>query len=122
LFRRLFLEKLIAAHRPGELQFFGNDAPPTDRQAFAAFLAPLHNSKWVVYCKRPFGGPKQVFRQAGCGHKLANDGQTRERSNTYLEHHSIASTVRYTTRRIGEGPKAHPRVALIPVGTSPSVV
>jgi hypothetical protein len=23
---------------------------------------PLHNSKWVVYCKRPFGGPKQVLR------------------------------------------------------------
>jgi hypothetical protein len=23
---------------------------------------PLHNSKWVVYCKHPFGGPKQVLR------------------------------------------------------------
>ena len=62
LFRRLFLEKLVAAHRTGELQFFGNHAPLTDRQAFAAFLAPLHNSKWVVYCKDPFGGPKQVLR------------------------------------------------------------
>ena len=62
LFRRLFLEKLVAAHRTGELQFFGNHAPLTDRQAFAAFLAPLRNSKWVVYCKHPFGGPKQVLR------------------------------------------------------------
>jgi hypothetical protein len=62
LFRRLFLEKLVAAHRAGELQFFGNHAPLTDRRAFAAFLAPLHNSKWVVYCKDPFGGPKQVLR------------------------------------------------------------
>jgi hypothetical protein len=62
LFRRLFLEKLVAAHRAGELQFFGNHAPLTDRQAFAAFLAPLRNSKWVVYCKPPFGGPKQVLR------------------------------------------------------------
>jgi hypothetical protein len=62
LFRRLFLEKLVAAHRVGELQFFGNHAPLTDRQAFAAFLAPLRNSKWVVYCKHPFGGPKQVLR------------------------------------------------------------
>ena len=62
LFRRLFLEKLVAAHRAGELQFFGNHAPLTDRRAFAAFLAPLHNSKWVVYCKHPFGGPKQVLR------------------------------------------------------------
>jgi hypothetical protein len=62
LFRRLFLEKLVAAHRAGELQFFGNHATLSDRQAFAAFLAPLQNSKWVVYCKRPFGGPKQVLR------------------------------------------------------------
>jgi hypothetical protein len=62
LFRRLFLEKLVAAHRTGELQFFGNHAPLTDRQAFASFLAPLRNSKWVVYCKHPFGGPKQVLR------------------------------------------------------------
>jgi hypothetical protein len=25
-------------------------------------LAPLHNSEWVVYSKRPFGGPKEVLR------------------------------------------------------------
>jgi hypothetical protein len=62
LFRRLFLERLVAAHRAGELQFFSNHAPLTDAQAFAAFLAPLRNSEWVVYSKRPFGGPKQVLR------------------------------------------------------------
>jgi ssDNA-binding Zn-finger/Zn-ribbon topoisomerase 1 len=62
LFRRLFLEKLVAAHQAGELQFFGNHAPLTDRQAFAAYLAPLRNSEWVVYSKRPFGGPKDVLR------------------------------------------------------------
>src|SRR5256714_862382 len=28
----------------------------------AAYLAPLRNSKWVVYCKRPFAGPEQVLR------------------------------------------------------------
>ena len=33
-----------------------------DRQAFAAYLAPLRNSEWVVYCKRPFGGPEEVLR------------------------------------------------------------
>ena len=32
------------------------------RKAFAAYLAPLRNSKWVVYCKRPFGGPEEVLR------------------------------------------------------------
>jgi Putative transposase/Transposase zinc-binding domain len=62
LFRRLFLNKLLAAHHAGELQFFADHAPLSDRQAFVGFLAPLRNSKWVVYCKRPFGGPKQVLR------------------------------------------------------------
>jgi ssDNA-binding Zn-finger/Zn-ribbon topoisomerase 1 len=62
LFRRLFLEKLVAAHQAGELQFFGNHAALTNTKAFAAYLAPLRNRKWVVYCKRPFGGPEQVLR------------------------------------------------------------
>ncbi len=62
LFRRLFLEKLAAAHKAGQLQFFGKHAPLTNAKAFAVYLAPLRNSKWVVYCKRPFGGPKEVLR------------------------------------------------------------
>ena len=62
LFRRLFLEKLVAAHRGGELQFFGNHAPLKDPKAFAAYLAPLRKSEWVVYSKRPFGGPREVLR------------------------------------------------------------
>jgi hypothetical protein len=62
LFRRLFLEKLVAAHAAGELRFFGNHAEMTDAQTFAAYLAPLRNSEWVVYSKRPFGGPEQVLR------------------------------------------------------------
>ena len=76
LFRRLFLDKLLAAHQAGELQFFGNHAPLTDRQAFAAFLAPLRNRKWVLYCKRPFGGPKQVLRYlARYTHRVAISNQ-----------------------------------------------
>jgi Putative transposase/Transposase zinc-binding domain len=62
LFRRLVREKLAAAHRAGELQFFGKHASLTNARAFAAYLAPLRNSKWVVYCKRPFGGPEEVLR------------------------------------------------------------
>ena len=62
LFRRLLLEKLAAAHKAGQLQFFGQQAKLGDAKAFAAYLAPLRNSKWVVYCKRPFGGPKEVLR------------------------------------------------------------
>jgi hypothetical protein len=62
LFRRLVLDKLTAAHRAGELQFFGKHIALTNTKAFAAYLAPLRNNKWVVYCKRPFGGPEEVLR------------------------------------------------------------
>ena len=62
LFRGLFLDKLRAAYRAGALQFFGKHARLIDPRAFAAYLAPLWNTNWVVYCKRPFGGPKQVLR------------------------------------------------------------
>ncbi len=59
LFRRLFLEKLIAAHK--QLQFFGNHAPLAKAQTFATHLAPLRRTEWVVYAKRPFGGPQAVL-------------------------------------------------------------
>jgi hypothetical protein len=59
LFRRLFLEKLVAAHK--QLQFFGNHALLADAQAFATYLAPLRRTEWVVYAKRPFGGPEAVL-------------------------------------------------------------
>src|ERR1700738_1276789 len=62
LFRRLVLQMLIVAHSAGELQFFSKHAALANARAFAAYLAPLRNSKWVVYCKRPFGGPKEVLR------------------------------------------------------------
>jgi len=61
LFRRLFLEKLIAAHKAGHLKFFGNRAALADPQAFATHLAPLRRTEWVVYAKRPFGGPQAVL-------------------------------------------------------------
>jgi len=62
LFRGLFLDKLRAAYRAGALQFFGKHARLSDPRAFFAYLAPLWNTKWVVYCKHPFDGPKQVLR------------------------------------------------------------
>jgi hypothetical protein len=61
LFRRLFLDKLVAAHAAGGLKFFGDHAPLAERDAFAAYLAPLRRSEWVVYSKRPFGGPEAVL-------------------------------------------------------------
>jgi Putative transposase/Transposase zinc-binding domain len=61
LFRRLFLDKLLATHAAGRLQFLGNHAPLANAQAFAAYLAPLRKTEWVVYSKRPFGGPAAVL-------------------------------------------------------------
>ena len=61
LFRRLMLEKLAAAHDAGKLQFFGEHAHLADAKAFAAFLAPPRKTRWFVYSKRPFAGPKAVL-------------------------------------------------------------
>ena len=61
LFRRLMLEKLAAAHKAGKLAFFGEHAHLADAKAFAAFLAPLKRTRWFVYAKRPFAGPKAVL-------------------------------------------------------------
>ena len=61
LFRRLFLDKLVAAHDAGHLNFFHDLAPLTDRGAFDAHLAPVRKIDWVVYAKRPFAGPKAVL-------------------------------------------------------------
>src|ERR1700758_4665774 len=61
LFRRLMLEKLLAAHEAGRLQFLGSHAHLADANTFAAFLAPLGKKRWFVYAKRPFAGPKAVL-------------------------------------------------------------
>jgi hypothetical protein len=61
LFRRLFLEKLVAAHEAGRLRFFGDLRHLADSQAFARHLSPLRKIEWVVYAKRPFAGPEAVL-------------------------------------------------------------
>ena len=61
LFRRLMLEKLLAAHQAGRLQFFGDHTALAAPEAFAAYLAPLKKLKWYVYAKPPFGGPEAVL-------------------------------------------------------------
>ena len=61
LFRRLFLQMLVAAHDADQLKFHGDHAALADAAAFAAFLAPLRKAEWVVYAKKPFGGPEAVL-------------------------------------------------------------
>ena len=61
LFRRLFLERLTAAHQADRLTFFGKHQCLVDAKAFARHLAPLRKIEWVVYAKRPFAGPEAVL-------------------------------------------------------------
>ena len=61
LFRRLFLQRIEAERAAGRLNFFGALAHLDDTRAFAAYLAPARKAEWVVYAKRPFGGPQAVL-------------------------------------------------------------
>jgi hypothetical protein len=61
LFRRLFLDGLLALHRAGDLSFFSELTGLADHGAFARHLAPLRKTEWVVYAKPPFGGPEAVL-------------------------------------------------------------
>src|SRR5258708_3085060 len=61
LFRGLMLQKLLAAHKAGQLQFFGQHTHLAERKAFAPYLAPLRKRKWYVYSEPPFCGPKAVL-------------------------------------------------------------
>jgi hypothetical protein len=61
LFRRVFLDRLVAAHEAGRLAFFGDHSALSGADAFAAYLAPLRRTKWFVYAKRPFAGPAAVL-------------------------------------------------------------
>jgi len=61
LFRRLSLKMLADAHAAGRLAFFGDHAALANAAAFAALLTPLRKAEWVVYAKKPFGGPQAVL-------------------------------------------------------------
>ena len=65
LFRRLFLEGLLALHHAGKLVFFSDLAHLADSEAFANGIAPLRKAEWVVYAKPPFGGPEAVLAYLG---------------------------------------------------------
>src|SRR6201993_746280 len=62
LFRRLMIEKLLAAHAARQLTCHGAHAALVNPQAFAAYLAPLKRTRWYVYAKRP---PELLSKGAG---------------------------------------------------------
>lgn len=59
------MEQLKLAHAAGELAFFNSLAQLREREAFARYLGPVSRAEWVVYAKRPFGGPEQVLEYLG---------------------------------------------------------
>ena len=65
MFRGLFLHYLEKAFTAGELQFFAAYRHLHEPAAFRRHLAPIWNTEWVVYAKRPFAGPTQVLDYVG---------------------------------------------------------
>jgi len=106
LFRRLFLQQVVAAHQAGRLQFFGAHAALADAAAFAAFLAPLRRSEWVVYSKKPFGGPEAVLAYLSrYTHRVAISN----RRLIAIDHTGV--TFKYKDYRI-EGPERYKTMTL----------
>ena len=65
LFKKKFLYYLKNAYRNKELKFIGKIEELGSQQAFQKLLNELYEKKWITYCKRPFGGPKQVLEYLG---------------------------------------------------------
>jgi hypothetical protein len=72
VFRGKFVAGLKAAFRAGTLQFHGSVLHLAEPRAFAAWLRTLFRHDWVVYAKRPFGGPEHALRYLGAyTHRVA---------------------------------------------------
>jgi hypothetical protein len=91
LFRGKFLAALGQAYRDGELDLGGGAHDLVDPAAFQQFVDKLYRAEWIVYAKRPFGGPQQVFRYLGrYTHRVGI-------SNQRLQHID-AESVRFATK------------------------
>jgi hypothetical protein len=62
MFRGKFLSLLAAAFRNEQLRFSGRLTHLATANAFDRFLRQLRGKTWVVYAKRPFGGPEHVIK------------------------------------------------------------
>jgi hypothetical protein len=65
VFRGKFIAGLRTAFREGKLLFHGHLIPLAQPRTFAPWLRPLFRHDWIVYAKRPFGGPQQALRYLG---------------------------------------------------------
>lgn len=62
VFRGKFVHGLKRAHARGELEFHGELAELAAPERFERLLDQAVKHDWVVFAKRPFGGPKQVLK------------------------------------------------------------
>jgi Putative transposase/Transposase zinc-binding domain len=65
LFRGKFLEGLAHVYERGELDLGGACAMHASSEGFNQLKDTLYRKNWVVYAKRPFAGPEQVFKYLG---------------------------------------------------------
>jgi hypothetical protein len=65
VFRGKFVAALRQAFQNGELRFPEKWKLLSEPKIFAAWLRPLFRKHWVVYLKRPFGGPEYVLQYLG---------------------------------------------------------
>ena len=65
VFRGKFVAGLRTVFREGKLQFHGALTPLAEPRTFASWLRLLFGHDWVVYSKRPFGGPEHALRYLG---------------------------------------------------------
>jgi len=65
VFRGKFVAAVRLAFRDGQLRFSEKLKLLSQPKIFAAWLRPLFRLDWVVYLKRPFGGPAYVLHYLG---------------------------------------------------------
>src|ERR1700719_4772739 len=65
VFRGKFVAALKRAFHDGQLQFHADLTPLAQPKTFSSWLRPLFRKDWVVYSKRPFGGPEHVLPYLG---------------------------------------------------------
>ncbi len=99
VFRAKFVAGLQDLFRKKRLQFFGACEPLASDREFDAFVRTLFREDWVVYAKRPFGGPEHVLhylarythRVAISNHRLLNvtDHEVTFRWKDYKHHRKL---------------------------------
>lgn len=76
LFRGKFLHALGRAHHKGMLEFAGGCTNLGKPGRFSALISKLYDMDWIVYSKKPFGGPGAVFKYLGrYTHRVAISNQ-----------------------------------------------